>query len=199
MRWSWKSCFSNSHSKCSNESCLLVSSKVCKEKVIFDSNGWKVVFPSSPSPILLLVCSSLRCSFTGNLSSNAVSHQIISLGSGWILKWEGSWEGQKCFKSSRERASETWFFFPQTIGCVIWCQGRWRFVLVFQRLWFEPMLGLGLLLICWSLISWATLWPLYCLSSRGHSPGFLGNQLRCQPMARWQLTRVQAGCLKLGI
>ncbi len=100
---------------------LLMWCKRFKEEVVVSNE--LVIFPSSfPCPSLLLVCSSLYCGFTGNLSSNAVSHEVISLGRGRILKWFGICDLQKVQKMfvsspsflslSLERASTTSLHSP---------------------------------------------------------------------------------------
>jgi hypothetical protein len=85
-------------------------------------DGIEVLGEAIPRPSVVLVCASCNCSFTGSFSSNEVSHELISLGSGTMWKRCGSWEGQdlrgivvsssSVQSKSRERASATLFSRP---------------------------------------------------------------------------------------
>ena len=75
--------------------CSVFSYEIFAEEIVLDPNQLVVFHPSLPCPILLLVCSSLNCALTGNLSSNAVSNEVVSFGNCQISKWEGTCEGQK--------------------------------------------------------------------------------------------------------
>ncbi len=117
-----KPCFPDRHGKGSDDGVLLLSREVFKEVIVFDPNGYHVLCPAMPCPSLLLVCALLNCLLTGNLSSNTVSHEVILLGSCWILKWDGTCNGQRdlmmLVSSSsllsllQERASTTLFWDP---------------------------------------------------------------------------------------
>ncbi len=114
---SWKLPFMQSQGKRSNKSNSLMSCKRFEEEVIV-SNELVILPPSFSCPSLLRVhCSLSYCGFMGNLSSNAVSHEVIFLGRGRILKWFGICDLQKVQKMfvrsssllllSLERASAT--------------------------------------------------------------------------------------------
>ena len=117
MSRSRESPFAVSHGKCSHESDALRSCEAVEEGVVPESDGLCVSNPSSPRPILVLVCFSCNCGFTGSIRSNEVSHETISLGSGTILKSGGTCDGRKVCKisvssssllsKSRERESAT--------------------------------------------------------------------------------------------
>ncbi len=77
MRWSWNTSFPHSHGKCSGEFDFCVAWKIVKEWVT-QPNSAATGWPLFPQPSLALVCFSCNCSFTGNLSSNAISHDVIS-------------------------------------------------------------------------------------------------------------------------
>jgi hypothetical protein len=49
-----------------------------------DANGSEVLGELVPQPGMVLVCASPKCSFTGSLCSDEVSHELILLGSGTI-------------------------------------------------------------------------------------------------------------------
>ncbi len=145
-----------------------------------------------------------------NSSSNTASFKSISLGSGWILKWEGSWEGQKNFKtrvssslllsSLQERSSDTWFLSPsnhwlydlmprdmKSCACFLAASiptnawiGSSPSLLKFN--YFSHPLAVVLLSVIERTQPWFFRWP-----------------AKMPTMARWRLTSVWTNCLKHGI
>ena len=110
------------HCKGWHELDLLMFENQLRKNAPLNSNQFSIFTP--PSPYLIMVLMGLFYNFfcMGTLRWNKVIHEIISLGSGTILKPCGCWEKQKIdrkFVSSSsflssywESASETSFSFP---------------------------------------------------------------------------------------
>ncbi len=174
---SWKLPFMQSQGKCSKEFNLLM---LCKwfEEVVVVSNELLISPPSFPCPSLLCVCSLLYYRFTGNLSSNAVSHEVISLGRGRIWKWFeicNLQKVQKCLLGichfcpcPLRKHLQLHHVLLWTIDCMIWAQQHEKIGLFSSCLDSNWQLDC-FLPVCWSWIFEANLLLSYCPSLIEHS------------------------------
>jgi hypothetical protein len=113
----------HSHGESPHEFDSLLLGDVVEEIISSKSDAVAIVDVLVPHPSIVFVCSSANPDFTGSQSSSKVSHKVISLGRGTILKCSGTCEGQweqrilvsslSVRSSSRGRASATWLSPPQ--------------------------------------------------------------------------------------
>jgi hypothetical protein len=68
-----------SHGKSTKDFVSLGSCEGVEEEVEANANGSKVLGESLPQPVVVCVCASHNCSFTGSFCSNKISHALISL------------------------------------------------------------------------------------------------------------------------
>ena len=75
-----------SHDKGSHEIDPLPSGEIVDKYIPFEADGLVVLKPPGHYPILVCVCLSHNCGFTGILRSSNVNNDTISLGNGTISK-----------------------------------------------------------------------------------------------------------------
>jgi hypothetical protein len=68
------------HGRSTKDLVLLGSCEGVKEEVVANTNGSKVLDESLSRPVVVFVCASHNCSFTGSFCSNEVCHDLILLG-----------------------------------------------------------------------------------------------------------------------
>ena len=78
--------FAYSHGKIPQDCKFVLSGHSVEEIVAVETNAVAILGVAGSRPSVLLVCTSANSFFCGNQSSNEVSHEIILLGSGTILK-----------------------------------------------------------------------------------------------------------------
>ncbi len=148
---------------------------------------------SSPftRPYLLCVCTLLNCWLTGNFYSNAISHEVILLGRGTMLKglkFVMGWMFWKCwlapchFSCRHRRGHLKLCPFPLgTIDYKSLFQGTWKALPAFELLQSLLRIGFDFPQVHLSWISWANLLQLCYQSLIRHSLGISVVQLGYQP------------------
>ena len=93
---------SDSIGECCQMLCPMVEGEVVEEWICVTAFG-EIFGPNRPVPIVLFLCTSIRCVPGGILCSHDMMNEVIAVGSGEILKFGCSCV-EKCDNSKRVRS-----------------------------------------------------------------------------------------------